>query len=291
MSLTGEISEFLNDSKTRNLSKRTVKYYKDSLKQFEKFAEKNAIQQASEITTNHLRLYSAELLERMTPGGAHGLLRPLRALCGFLVREEVLEKNPFARFQLPRVGHKKLPHVTRDDYDSLMASARLSNKPLRDQALIALLFDCGLRASELTGLKFKDIRKEQGMLQIRGKGAKERLVPVSRHVLKRVQAYINSERQKSPLEEVFLTDPETAICYTSLRFIVARAFTRINAPEKSLHTFRRGFAVSFIKNGGDTFSLSKILGHSSLTMSLRYTTLDAQDLKEIHMRASPTRNS
>ena len=136
MDLSGEISEFLNDARTRNLSKRTVKYYKDSLRQFEKFAEKKGIKESSEITTSHLRLYSAELLERMTPGGSHALLRPPRALLGFLVREEILEKNPFARFQLPKVGHKKLPHVTRDEYDALMAGSRLSQNPLRDAALL-----------------------------------------------------------------------------------------------------------------------------------------------------------
>jgi site-specific recombinase XerD len=289
MPLQGDILEFLNDAKYRNLSPKTVKYYRESLTQFTKFATKKGITEPSEITSNALRTYSAELLDRMTPGGAHALLRPLRALMGFLVREEILEKNPFQKFQLPKLPHEKLPHITRDDYDTLMGSARLSLNPLRDQAIICLLFDCGLRASELTGLRFQDILKEKGMLKIRGKGAKERFVPVSRHVLKRIQTYFNSEREKSPLQEVFLTNEESSLTYSALRFIVSRTFERVNIPAKSLHTFRRGFAVSWVKNGGDTFSLSKILGHTSLTMSLRYTTLDAEDLKEIHMRASPTR--
>jgi integrase/recombinase XerD len=285
------VHEFLSDVKFRGLSPRTHDFYKDTLRRFQAFTTKNGILEPQDIQSNHLKTFSIELQEQMSIGGVNAYLRGVRAFCGFLIREELLQKNPFTKFKLLKQPQLNMPHVKFEEYETLMIQARLGKNPLRDQAIIGLLFDTGLRASELTGLQVSNLFKDKGMLKVLGKGNKERVIPVSRVTVRRIQSYISNEREKTYLTEIFLADNETPLNYNSLRLMTQRLFSRANLEHKSLHCWRRGFSCQYIKNSGDVFSLSRILGHTTLHMSNKYAVLDSEDLKEIHIRASPIRKA
>ena len=126
------------------------------------------------------------------------------------------------------------------------------------------------------------------MLLVRGKTG-ERLVPVSRHVLKRLGQYMTQERPASPLSTIFLSDAQTPMTYQTVSLMLQRTSKRAGIKYKSPHCFRRGYATQMVKNGADVFHVQRALGHKSLTMTQRYAVLSEDSLKQVHMIASPTR--
>ena len=234
MSMQDFVHEFLSDVKFRGLSPRTHEFYKDTLKKFQVFTTKIGILEPQDIQSNHLKTFSIELQEQMSIGGVNAYLRGVRAFCGFLVREELLQKNPFTKFKLLKQPQLNMPHVKFEEYETLMIQARLGKNPLRDQAIIGLLFDTGIRASELTGLQVSNLFKDKGMLKVLGKGNKERIIPISRVTVRRIQSYISNEREKTYLNEIFLSDNETPLNYNSLRLMTQRLFSRANLKSEQL---------------------------------------------------------
>ena len=157
--------------------------------------------------------------------------------------------------------------------------------------LITLLLDTGLRVSELADLRLDDVIAD-GFLRVRGKGNKERLVPLGSVSHRRLTEYVSRDRPRpiaAFVDHLFLARdgrPMTAVA-------VKHAFRRIGARaglagvRTNPHTFRHTFAKLYLVNGGDLFSLQRILGHTTLDMVRRYVDLDAGDVKRIHVQASP----
>lgn len=282
------VREFLRVAKAKNLSPNTLSYYQSALGKFVAFLEREGLPLSPEsMSPASMRRYMEHMAEEehLSPGGMHARLRALRAFASFLVEEGILEQSPFRRVKLPKVPQQALPVVGPEEFAALMHHAALGRNPLRDQAILATLFDTGLRARELLGLRLEDIG--QGVLRVRGKGGKDRHVPVSKSTLRLLRRYIQAERPASPLPFVFLAEAEAPLSYAGLRRVFSRLFERAGLPYKSAHSFRRGFAVAYLRNGGDVFTLQRILGHSTLDMSRRYAQLTMEDVCEVHLRASP----
>ena len=279
--------EYLADTRARGLSAHTTKTYGESLKLFLTFCRERQVSTVESLDLRLLGAYRNDLMDRYTPGGAHTRLRSLRAFCRYLEDQEIVTANPFRRFRMPRVPQEQQAVVTVEDFEALARAAALTEKPLRDQAIIALFFDTGLRVSELCGVRHEDILASEGGVMVRGKGGKDRIVPVSRPVLRRIQRYVRDERPASPLRQVFLTGPEKAIDRGAVKQMLERVFARVGLKAKGCHAFRRGFAVTFIRNGGNVLVLQRILGHTTLTMSSRYAQMDFDVIKEAHLMASP----
>lgn len=285
------VAEFLRDCHARHLSRNTLSYYEASLRQFVAFLRAEGLPLDVQALTPMVLRRFAEVSESqgLGPGGVHARLRAIRAFCGFLVQEELLERNPFKRFKLPKLPQEQLPVVSSAEFTLLMQVAATTRHPLRDQAILSLLYDTGLRARELLGLTLEDVGV--GVLLVRGKGAKERYVPVSKLTMRRVRVYLRSERPVSPLPQVFLADKETPLNYSGLRGLLQRLYQRAGLPYKSPHAFRRGMAVEFLRNGGDVFTLQRILGHATLEMTRRYAQLSLEDVRTVFAKASPVANA
>jgi integrase/recombinase XerD len=284
--------EFVSDTRARGLSPNTTAHYTSAMDKFLEFARKQDAATLEGFTPRLVKLYAGECLSILAPGGAHARLRVLRAFAGYLVTEGVLEVSPFQRFKLPRVPDKALDVVRTDQYLSLASVAALGRYPLRDQAMLAIMFDTGVRAIELCGLYLDDVnRAEGGFVVRRGKGGKSRFVPASRPVLKRVSQYIAHERPDNREPHLFFTQARVPMNYDALRGMLERHCRTAGMKVMRPHAFRRGFAVAYVRNGGDVFTLQRILGHTTLAMSSRYARMNVSDVKDVHSRVSPVARS
>lgn len=159
---------------------------------------------------------------------------------------------------------------------------------VRDKAIIMTLVDCGLRASELCGLRIDDISREQQTMIVLGKGDKERVVPFGQATQQALTQYL-ARRGKLDTNVLFVNCYGEAFDRHRLADIVESRCIRaeISGVRCSPHTFRHTFAVMYLRAGGDVFSLQKMLGHSDLTMTRRYAELSEMDVQAKHRLFSP----
>jgi site-specific recombinase XerD len=156
----------------------------------------------------------------------------------------------------------------------------------RERALVLLLFDTGLRLSELVSLRVGDVRPD-GTLHVLGKGAKERIVPLGTTARRALVRYLGTRARASAIDPLF-TGRQGALSQRGTQQAIARLGRRAGVGTRcSPHTFRHTFAHGYLVNGGDVFSLQQILGHATLDMVRRYVTLSEADLVARHRTASP----
>lgn len=282
--------EFLADKRRKNLSPRTLSHYETATTKFVEFMEERAakVVEPSHLRPAHVKAYLDALGERLSPGGVHARMRVLRVWMNWLVREELVEQSPMARLRLLRVPQRNLDVVTPTLFRRLVREAGETACPARNRAILHVLYDTGLRVSELVALQTEDLVANNLVDVVRGKGAKGRLVPMSRSAARALRAYMRSERKALPgVAEVFLSRTGAPITRSGVASMVRALCRRAGADPVGPHAFRRGFVVSFLTNEGDPFSAKRILGHTSLTMVDRYAALATEDLQAVHQRASP----
>lgn len=244
------------------------------------------------VTVGHLRGFVVWLEDQgLAAGGVHAHVRSLKSVFGWAHREELLPSNPSARLERPSLPRHRLPTMTPDRVGALLGAARKSDRPLRDVAMVLTLFDTGIRLAELINLRVGDLQPDRGVVRVIGKGDRERAVPIGLRALSAVNTYLLRERRPAHagVQHLFLSrrgQPMTR-SGVSIRLSRLSGSLGLNREDTAPHTFRRGFAVEFLRNGGDVFTLQQILGHSSLEMTRRYVTFLDEDLKAAHLRFSP----
>ncbi len=223
-------------------------------------------------------------------------LRAIRAFWSWLIAEEFIEVNPFDRVKVPKAPKKVIIPFSEDQIrDIFNVIDTKSPIGFRDASIIQTLLDTGIRVTELTSLKLKHVNLAQRCLKIHGKGNKERIVPVGVTVQKALAKYINKHRPNPmyPLSDnLFLTRDGMPLTPNRIQSIIETYANRagIQGVRSSPHTFRHTFAVSYLRNGGDVFTLQRILGHETLDMVRNYVTLAQSDLQKAHLRCSPVDN-
>jgi len=162
---------------------------------------------------------------------------------------------------------------------------------LRDQTLLRVFFDTGLRLSELSGVDLADANFEDGFVFVRGKGRKERWVPFGKETRKALWAYIKQRAKAAATGEpaLFVTQSGTRLTPRGVQMIFKRLKQKLNLDgvRFSPHTLRHSFALAYIENGGDPFSLQRILGHSTQAMTSKYINMARSNVKAQHDRYSP----
>ena len=223
-------------------------------------------------------------------------LRSLRIFFSWLVSEGITDSNPFDRVKIPRPPRKVIPTFADSQLQELLNVIDLRTaEGYRDHAIILTLLDTGLRVSELCGLKLSNLWLEDGMLKVLGKGNKERLIPVGRHAQRCLWHYINRYRPEpagSGCDFLFLTREGRPITKDRVEKMMAYYGKKaaLKGVRCSPHTLRHTAAVKFLRNGGDVFSLQRMLGHTSLEMTRQYCELADTDVKRAHSTASPVDN-
>jgi len=230
----------------------------------------------------------------LAPQSIHGYVRALRAFATWLQEEGYTKDNIFKGIKPPHVPQVLIQPLSEDDIRRvLIAAQQHTGEGIRNYTVILLFLDTGIRLSELVNLKLSDIDFTAGQFKVFGKGAKERIVPMGLTTRREVVRYMEHYRPQpiNPNENrLFLTASGSAITKRSLGQMIERLSTRADIPRLHAHLLRHTFAVRYLVNGGDVFTLQKILGHTTLEMTRKYVTLASGDVKEQHRQYSPVDN-
>jgi integrase/recombinase XerD len=282
----------------RGLSRNTLEAYRCDLLQFGEFLLRRGCA-ASEARHGDLAAFLSELAagsEARPPAAPTTLSRKVACLRSFyrhLRREEAIDHDPTADLHGPR-RPQRLPRVlSREEVTRLLATPRGSGPlVLRDRALLELMYACGLRASEAVGLELADVDLEEGMLRARGKGSKERLVPIGRTALAALRSYCIAGRPlllgENVQSRLFVSRRGTGLTRQGLYKIVQSHARDAGLAERmSPHTLRHTFATHLLAGGCDLRSLQEMLGHADLATTQVYTHLSADRLKDAYFSAHP----
>jgi integrase/recombinase XerD len=282
----------------RGLSRNTLDAYRTDLLQFGRFLARrdlSALDAGSGDVADFLAELAAGNVDRPPASTAtiHRKSACLRSFYRHLRREGLRESDPTATLSPPRRS-RKLPHVlTRGEIDRLLAQPRGAEPAaLRDRALLELMYACGLRASEAIGLELTDVDLEERVLRARGKGSKERVVPIGQAAVRALRIYLERGRpglvKGASESRLFVNFRGGALTRQGLYKIVRRhAVTAGLADRMSPHTLRHTFATHLLAGGCDLRSVQEMLGHADVSTTQLYTHLSSQRLKDVYFRAHP----
>ncbi len=285
----------------RNLSDQTRKSYLSDLRQFRAFLESHgeSAEGRDDIPTDPMliRSFLASLYrEKLRKVTVSRKVAALRSFYRYLLREGRVRFNPAEIMQLPRC-EKYIPVVLSVDEVLSLLRVNFSGdaKGLRDRAIIELFYSAGIRLSELTGLNIGDVDFAGGLIRVRGKGRKERIVPVGTPAFQAVEAYLNRRaepevrgRQKGSAEPLFLSSRGMRMNPRGVARVVERVVRESGIGRKiSPHALRHTFATHLLDAGADLRSIQEMLGHRSLSTTQKYTTVSVSRLMEVYDRSHP----
>jgi integrase/recombinase XerD len=282
----------------RGLSRNTLEAYRSDLLQFGAFLGRRG---TDALSAEHadLAAFLSELAEGgderppVAPATLQRKAACLRSFYRHLRREGEMERDPTADLRAPRKS-QKLPQVlSRAEVGRLLATPR-GDEPaaLRDRALLELMYACGLRASEAIGIEMGDIDLTAGVLRARGKGSKERLVPIGREAIAATRAYVERGRPRlvglRDEPRLIVNRRGTGLTRQGLYKIVQRYAKDAGLEGRmSPHTLRHTFATHLLAGGCDLRSLQEMLGHADIATTQIYTHLSAERLKDAYFKAHP----
>ena len=281
----------------RGLSRNTLEAYRSDLLQFGRFLDargESAITASSADVSDFLSdLAQGNGKPPASTATIHRKAACLRSFYRHLRREGVRDSDPTAALSAPRRG-RKLPHVlTRDEVNRLLVELQGSEPTaLRDSALLETMYACGLRASETIGLQRSDVDLEECVLRARGKGSKERIVPIGRKAVEALRIYLERGRPRlvgGRVEpHVFVNFRGGQLTRQGLYKIVRRHAARAGLADRmSPHTLRHTFATHLLSGGCDLRSVQEMLGHADVSTTQLYTHLSSQRLKDVYFKAHP----
>lgn len=272
----------------KNYSPHTILNYKLDLQGFNKFITGTDLEKIDYLS---LRKYLAVLKEKNLGNRTVGRrLSSLRSFFKFLTRESYIKTNPMLMLSSPKL-EKHLPSfMTEDEVYKLIESAFAKDKDdllgLRDRAILEAFYSSGLRISELVGLNLDDIDFISGILKIRGKGKKERIVPMGETALLAIRRYL--DKRKKQAEGIFLNNNGRRITSRGVRFVLVKYLKAAGVkPGVSAHTFRHSFATHLLNRGADLRTVQELLGHANLSTTQIYTHLTTEKLKSVYDKAHP----
>jgi len=288
----------------------TIRWYMGKLAIFERYLLDHDFPiDVTEITINHLRAFLAYLRDEvaadennpqkpardanLSPLTIQGYARTLKAFFSWLTREGYIAENPAERLKIPKAPKIIVETLTEAQIHKFLAAIdHKSSQGFRDYCIALVLLDTGIRLSELVNLTLSDLYLDQAYFKVMGKGAKERIVPIGAKVRKALWKYIHQHRPEPihpNVTNLFLTRDGQALkpdgVYRMIRKYGEKA--SLKGVRCSPHTFRHTFSKNFLLNGGDVFTLQKILGHSSLEVVKMYVQLASEDVQIQHRRHSP----
>lgn len=279
----------------RGSSPLTVSAYERDLGDYAAFLEGKGTTSPDGVTRNEVAAYERALHDRGYAASSIG--RRLSAVKGFhkfLVREGRASFNPADTVRLPKTP-QKLPDVLSVAQAAALFADPVGSDPLalRDRALLEVLYGCGLRVSECTGLDMAGVSFEEGFLRVVGKGDKERAVPLSGSALKALAQYVDGARPAlsrvaaKPTGAVFLNAHGSRLSRQSVHAIVSRAGIAIGVSNLHPHTLRHSFATHLLEGGADLRVIQELLGHADISTTQVYTHVDTTHLREEYLCAHP----
>ncbi|MGM0556760.1 MAG: tyrosine recombinase XerC [Myxococcota bacterium] len=280
----------------RGASDQTLRAYTSDLHQLQDYLEDEhdlAEVDPSELTLHHLRGFVASRFEENSSSSISRKISTLRSFWNFLTRKKLAEDNPAALVSAPKVSRPLTNYFNVDEVFHLLDRHAPDNAlGVRDMAIWEMGYGCGLRASELVGLNLDDIDREEGWLQVRGKGDKERRVPLGRKADRALERYLHrrlelvSEQTKD--KALFLNYQGGRLSSRSLRRLFKEHLTRAGLDTSiTPHGLRHSYATHLLDSGADLRGIQELLGHSNLSTTQRYTHVSIDRLTEAYDSAHP----
>ena len=277
-------------SDERNYSEHTVKAYRGDLENFRDFLlkEEKEIEDADIATIN---AYVSTLYGKNSPSSVERKVSAIRSFFSYLVRKGLATQNPAKLVRTPK-KEKHLPvFLSVDEVFNLVDVKDSEKNPLRvrDRAILELLYSSGLRVSELAGATLADLSMGEAIMRVRGKGNKERIVPVGSKALSALGEYLDiRETLKPASDRIFLNSRGGGITTRSLARIIKK-YGLVSGISKNVspHVLRHSFATHLLAGGADLRAIQEMLGHASLSTTQRYTHLSVERIMEVYDKTHP----
>ncbi len=297
--LGGQIARYVQELTRNGASPHTVDAYAADLRQFLEYLSPPETEppepRAIDLLT--LREWLAALYAyRLTPVTIRRKLAAVRGLFRFLLREGMVEMNVARLVRTPKAP-KKLPEVmSAEQANSLLdgvAAGKLERPlPARDRAIFELLYGCGVRVSELAGLNLEDLDRAERWLRVRGKGRKERQVPLPGKAADALERYLAVRPVVREEPAVFLNHRGGRLTDRGIRGIVKLYATYVSGdPSIHPHSFRHAYATHLLADGADLRAIQELLGHARLSTTQKYTQVSLTDLMGVYDKAHPKAHS
>lgn len=314
MRIEHAIGDYLLDHEGANRSKKTIEWHRIALGFLQTFlAQERQITLVGEVRASDLTTWFVHL--RKTPG-AHGKLRSertvqtyarsARAFFHWLVRCGMIDANPFDRVSFPRVGKPLIKTITPEEFEQLLrvctppneTGAIATRAAVRNRAILWLLYDSGIRVSELCGLRAGDFDRKQGIITVRGKGSKERRIALGSNCQRNLLYYLDQHRPdeeelfewgNADEDHLFLSETRLPLTKNGMTQLFSRLKKRsgITGKRISPHIFRHTFAIRYLVLGNDPFSLQELLGHEDMSTVKNYMHMNDEIIQEQKRKYSP----
>lgn len=289
------LEEFIRHiSLERNLSSHTIRNYFSDLSQFYEYLtgvlkkDTLLIEDLRNIDHIILRAFLANLYEKgLSKSSVARKISTIRTFFNYMCREGNLINNPGKMVSTPKRG-KTLPNfLSVDEADRLLGTPvgedRLS---IRDRAILETFYSAGLRIGEIVAINLEDLNLSEGLIKVKGKGKKERIVPVGKKAVDAIKKYLATSQLTNTLP-LFLNKYSKRITTRSVHRIVDKYKKLSGLWDITPHSLRHSFATHLLEGGADLRSVQEMLGHASLSTTQRYTHISMDKLMEVYDKAHP----
>jgi integrase/recombinase XerC len=287
------VDQFLRSLRERNASVHTIKGYSGDLQYFSAYVGSHGWSSIDHVV---IRGFLSHLYEKgLGKTSVARSLAAVRSLYRWLAQEGVVEQNPAALASTPKLP-KKLPRVpTIEEMNSVLDGEmpEIASFPERDRLMLELLYGCGIRNSELTGINLDDIRLSAEAILIRGKGKKERYVPFGDSVKTALAAYLPARQavlaeSKKNLPALLVNQRGGRLTTRSVGRIIKKiAVAKGLSSDVHPHTLRHAFGTHMLEEGADLRAIQEMLGHERLSTTQRYTQLSMKHVLEVYDQTHP----
>lgn len=289
------------DASARRLSQNTILDYMGTFRKFQTWLGNDP--PLADITTTQVKGFlSCQTVSKKTVLNYH---IGLSALWTWATQADILSDHIIRRIRRPKPETRQISPYSESDIRAMLGSLKISRAysrpgkretvhslphPERHRAIILLLLDTGIRAGELTGLDIHRADLKNNLINVMGKGSKERQIPISGATGQAIWLYLTQRAESRLGDPLFVTDRGRRLSVYRLGDIIETIASRAAVTGATCHRFRHTFAINFLRNGGDVYSLQRILGHSTLQMVKRYLAIAQADINKAHRQASPVSN-
>ncbi|MCO5215215.1 MAG: tyrosine-type recombinase/integrase [Thermomicrobiales bacterium] len=298
------VQSFLLDRSAMGVTAATIAWHTTALRKFRLFLEAQGLSQfPNDWTRDTLRGFIVWLREQEQPEkGVPISGTSVRTYCNsiwvffhWLHAEGLIDDDIASKVKKPKLPVVRKQPYSDDDLNGLFNAVKGRQNSLRDTAILYLLLDTGLRASEVCNLTVGDviIHHDASLVIVRqGKGQKDRVNPLSPKAVLAITRYLNRVRPNALAnsEPLFLSKRKKKMGVSGVLTMIKRAADRSGVDDAYTHRFRHTFAVFYLRNGGDPLTLQRILGHTTLEMTNKYIEMVTDDLSRVHAMASPLTN-
>jgi Site-specific recombinase XerD len=279
----------------KRYSRHTIVSYNNDLEQFSSFLQlQYNIEIISEIKSIYIRSWLVQLMEeKISAKSIHRKISSLRSFFKYQLKNNVIETIPMENITLPKIG-KKLPGFIKEEemqsLEKFLITGAEDWNSLNAKMIVSLFYATGIRLSELINLKETQIDNAKQQIKVLGKGNKERIIPVSSHLLAAIEDYRKQKKEflETATDYLLVTQKGKQLYPKYAYLLVKKILSQLTTlDKKSPHILRHSFATHLLNNGADLNAVKELLGHSSLASTQVYTHNTIEKLKETYKKAHP----